>query len=72
MHTLSLPKNRSTGNLHLSADPPDRNRYRMSFEASSAGIMDHDPITRFVPQRRRVLPQGLCHSSSLLFADRAL
>lgn len=72
MHTLSLPKNRSTGNLHLSADPPDRSRYRMSFEASSAGIMDHDPITRFVPARRRVLPQDLCHSSSLLFADRAL
>ncbi|KAM0485944.1 hypothetical protein ACHAPX_000640 [Trichoderma viride] len=49
MHTLSLPKNRSTGNLHLSADPPERSRYRMSFEASSAGIMDHDPITRPSP-----------------------
>ncbi|RFU79946.1 camk camkl pask kinase [Trichoderma arundinaceum] len=49
MHALSLPKNRSTGNLHLSADPTDRSRYRMSFEASSAGIMDHDPITRPSP-----------------------
>lgn len=71
MHTLSLPKNRSTGNLHLSADPPERSRYRMSFGSSSAGIMDHDPITRFVPARRRVLTQDLCHCSSLLFADRA-
>ncbi|PTB67440.1 Pkinase-domain-containing protein [Trichoderma citrinoviride] len=49
MPALSLPKNRSTGNLHLSADPADRSRYRMSFEASSAGIADHDPITRPSP-----------------------
>ncbi|KAH0494261.1 hypothetical protein TgHK011_000887 [Trichoderma gracile] len=49
MQALSLPKNRSTGNLHLSADPADRSRYRMSFEASSAGITDHDPITRPSP-----------------------
>ncbi|KAL7937655.1 Pkinase domain-containing protein [Trichoderma chlorosporum] len=49
MQSLSLPKNRSTGNLHLSADPSDRSRYRMSFEASSAGLMDHDPITRPSP-----------------------
>ncbi|KAH6610363.1 hypothetical protein Trco_000383 [Trichoderma cornu-damae] len=49
MHALSLPKNRSTGNLRLSADPTDRSRYRMPFEASSAGIMDHDPVTRPSP-----------------------
>ncbi|KAL5094447.1 hypothetical protein Trisim1_007032 [Trichoderma cf. simile WF8] len=49
MQPLSLPKNRSTGNLHLSADPSDRSRYRMSFEASSSGILDHDPITRPSP-----------------------
>lgn len=49
MQPLSLPKNRSTGNLHLSADPSDRSRYRMSFEASSAGILDHDSISRPSP-----------------------
>lgn len=49
MQALSLPKNRSTGNLHLSADPADRSRYRASFEASSAGIADHDSITRPSP-----------------------
>ncbi|KKP04038.1 CAMK/CAMKL/PASK protein kinase [Trichoderma harzianum] len=49
MQPLSLPKNRSTGNLHLSADPSDRSRYRKSFEASSSGILDHDPITRPSP-----------------------
>ncbi|KAJ6789240.1 hypothetical protein PWT90_05084 [Aphanocladium album] len=43
---LTLPKNRSTGNLALSADL-DRSRYRMSFEgSSSAAAADHDLMTR--------------------------
>lgn len=44
---LALPKNRSTGNLALSADGTvDRSRYRMSFEGSSAGALDFDVMTR--------------------------
>ncbi|OAA32876.1 Protein kinase-like domain protein [Moelleriella libera RCEF 2490] len=46
MPSLSLPKNRSTGNLALSADnpvPADRSRYRMSFEGSG---MDYDALAR--------------------------
>ena len=38
---LTLPKNRSTGNLALSADP-DRSRFRMSFEGTSSNIIDTD------------------------------
>ncbi|OAA48021.1 serine/threonine protein kinase [Beauveria brongniartii RCEF 3172] len=45
---LSLPKNRSTSNLALSADP-DRSRYRMSFEGSSSAAPDHDLMTRPSP-----------------------
>ncbi|OAA74145.1 serine/threonine protein kinase [Cordyceps fumosorosea ARSEF 2679] len=46
---LSLPKNLSTGNLALSADP-DRTRFRMSFEgSSSAAHPDHDLMTRPSP-----------------------
>ncbi|ATY60890.1 serine threonine kinase [Cordyceps militaris] len=48
---LSLPKNRSTSNLALSADP-DRARFRMSFEGSSsaaAAAADHDLMTRPSP-----------------------
>ncbi|TQV94598.1 CAMK/CAMKL/PASK protein kinase [Cordyceps javanica] len=53
---LSLPKNRSTGSLALSADP-DRTRFRMSFEGSSSGAgagaaaaaADHDLMTRPSP-----------------------
>ncbi len=44
---LTLPKNRSTGNLALSADP-DRSRFRMSFEGSSSAAADHDLMTRSV------------------------
>ncbi|PNY23192.1 Serine/threonine-protein kinase ppk6 [Tolypocladium capitatum] len=45
---LSLPKNRSTGNLALSADAmtTDRSRYRMSFEAPSTAAIDYDALTR--------------------------
>lgn len=45
---LSLPKNRSTGNLAGSADTLDRSRYRMSFEGSSSGLMDYDPLAMYV------------------------
>ena len=46
---LTLPKNRSTSNLALSADP-DRSRFRMSFDGSSsaAAAADHDLMTRSV------------------------
>ncbi|KAK2594127.1 serine/threonine protein kinase [Conoideocrella luteorostrata] len=44
---LSLPKNRSTGNLALSADATaDRSRYRMSFEGTSSSAMDYDSLAR--------------------------
>lgn len=44
---LSLPKNRSTGNLALSADATvDRSRYRMSFEGSSSSTMEYDALAR--------------------------
>jgi protein-serine/threonine kinase len=46
--SLSLPKNRSTSSLATSADPSDRSRYRMSFDATSPVVLDHDPMTRFV------------------------
>ena len=49
LQPLSLPKNRSTGNLSTSADTPDRSRVRMSFDASSPAAVDHDSLTRFVP-----------------------
>ncbi|KAL2213670.1 Pkinase-domain-containing protein [Sarocladium strictum] len=44
---LSLPKNRSTGNLARSPDPTsataaDKSRYRMSFDFSSAANLDPD------------------------------
>ncbi|KAJ4158263.1 uncharacterized protein LMH87_008796 [Akanthomyces muscarius] len=47
---LTLPKNRSTSNLALSADP-DRSRFRMSFDGSSsaAAAADHDLMTRPSP-----------------------
>ncbi|KAJ6446401.1 CAMK/CAMKL/PASK protein kinase [Purpureocillium lavendulum] len=44
---LTLPKNRSTGNLARSADGTvDRSRYRMSFEAPAAAVMDFDAMAR--------------------------
>jgi hypothetical protein len=44
---LSLPKNRSTGNLALSADATvDRSRYRMSFEGPSSSAMEYDALAR--------------------------
>ncbi|KAM4054714.1 kinase [Hirsutella rhossiliensis] len=44
---LSLPKNRSTGNLALQPDAPtDRSRYRMSFEAPSPTLIDYDSMSR--------------------------
>ncbi|KAF4124209.1 protein-serine/threonine kinase [Geosmithia morbida] len=47
IHPLSLPKNRSTGNLHVSADESNRSRYRMSFDATSASSSaDHEALTR--------------------------
>ncbi|KAI6785794.1 Serine/threonine-protein kinase ppk6 [Emericellopsis cladophorae] len=45
LQPLSLPKNRSTGNLPISADPSDRSRLRMSLDASAA-LLDHDVLTR--------------------------
>ncbi|EPE10249.1 serine threonine-protein kinase ppk6 [Ophiostoma piceae UAMH 11346] len=42
---LHIPKNRSTGNLLLSADPPDRSRIRFSFDASAAAA-EFDAIAR--------------------------
>ncbi|CAG9971889.1 unnamed protein product, partial [Clonostachys byssicola] len=47
LQPLSLPKNRSTGNLVNIAEQTDRSRYRMSFDAStSPGLLDHDALTR--------------------------
>ncbi|TWU76726.1 hypothetical protein ED733_003447 [Metarhizium rileyi] len=49
MPPLSLPKNRSTGNLALSADATvDRSRYRMSLEGTgtSTSAMEYDSLTR--------------------------
>uniref|UniRef100_A0A8H7TPL0 Uncharacterized protein n=1 Tax=Bionectria ochroleuca TaxID=29856 RepID=A0A8H7TPL0_BIOOC len=47
LQPLSLPKNRSTGNLVNAAEQTDRSRYRMSFDAStSPGLLDHDALTR--------------------------
>ncbi|PHH86847.1 hypothetical protein CDD83_9678 [Cordyceps sp. RAO-2017] len=46
---LTLPKNRSTGNLALPLAPdavPDRSRYRVSLEASSAAVVDYEAISR--------------------------
>ncbi|PHH61820.1 hypothetical protein CDD81_7923 [Ophiocordyceps australis] len=46
---LSLPKNRSTGNLALTTTHDavtDRPRYRMSFDAPSMSALDHDVLTR--------------------------
>jgi protein-serine/threonine kinase len=40
---LSLPKNRSTSNLPGAANPSDKSRLRMSFDAAS---MDYESITR--------------------------
>lgn len=46
---LSLPKNRSTGNLALQPDAPiDRSRYRMSFEAPSPTPIDYESMSRYV------------------------
>ncbi|KAF7551571.1 hypothetical protein G7Z17_g4921 [Cylindrodendrum hubeiense] len=45
---LSLPKNRSTGNLASVAEPADRKRYRMSLDATAAASVaaDLESITR--------------------------
>lgn len=44
---LSLPKNRSTGNLALPTDATvDRSRYRMSFEGPLSSPMDYDGLAR--------------------------
>ncbi|KAH6998536.1 hypothetical protein BKA56DRAFT_639324 [Ilyonectria sp. MPI-CAGE-AT-0026] len=45
---LSLPKNRSTGNLASAAEPTDRRRYRMSLDANAAASVaaDLELITR--------------------------
>ncbi|QLI64850.1 Serine/threonine-protein kinase ppk6 [Metarhizium brunneum] len=44
---LSLPKNRSTGNLALSADATvDRSRNRMSFGGTPTSAMEYDALTR--------------------------
>ncbi|KAG6053852.1 hypothetical protein E4U17_004298 [Claviceps sp. LM77 group G4] len=44
---LSMPKNRSTGNLALPGDSTvDRSRYRMSFEGPSSSAMDYDGLAR--------------------------
>ncbi|KAK5990219.1 Serine/threonine-protein kinase ppk6 [Cladobotryum mycophilum] len=48
LQPLSLPKNRSTGNLALLTEPIDRSRYRMSFEVPASFSADHDPLTRSV------------------------
>ena len=43
---LSLPKNRSTGNLHgAPVEPMDRSQARMSLDATSA-VLDYDTVTR--------------------------
>lgn len=47
LQPLSLPKNRSTGNLAVSSDLIDRSRIRMSFDASSASPLDLDSATRY-------------------------
>lgn len=60
MPSLSLPKNRSTGNLALSADnpvPADQSRYRMSFEGSG---MDYDALARFAAASSLLTTQRSC------------
>lgn len=47
LHPLSLPKNRSTGNLSPSSpDPTDRSRFRMSFDATSVPPGELDNLGR--------------------------
>lgn len=49
LQPLSLPKNRSTGNLALLTEPTvDRSRYRLSFEGSSVAGLDFESMTRWV------------------------
>ena len=44
---LRLPKNRSTGNLAVVAEFPERPRLRFSFDTGS-GVTESDQITRYV------------------------
>lgn len=44
---LRLPKNRSTGNLAIVAEGPEKPRLRFSFDSGS-GVAESDQITRYV------------------------
>jgi protein-serine/threonine kinase len=58
---LSLPKNRSTSNLPGAANPSDKSRLRMSFDAAS---MDYESITRLVAARLCRPPTHHHHSGT--------
>lgn len=44
---LQLPKNRSTGNLAVAGDTPEKARMRFSFDAGAAAA-EYDALTRLV------------------------
>lgn len=78
---LQLPKNRSTGNLAMAGDTPEKARMRFSFDAGAAAaeydaltrlVLDERPTLCFVSARRALFPSGprLCHNTCS--ADRGL
>lgn len=46
---LQIPKNRSTGNLAITTDSPERARVRFSFDAGAAAA-EYDALTRLPPR----------------------